>query len=217
VYAPPGGIGNGEPGIWVDAFNVDAGTFSDSPTFMQVLNPPTPPDSLDNPKTTLANVEGIVSTDAAENMRANATCDALPFLQWKKITVGARVETARTVALEKGQAGEIWFAFYQSPPAPVLSEIPELVPYGNWIYVGNRWFKLPFPVVGGSPYPDPEPFSVWRPVTEKLLAAIQILEISTSLDAAVKKDAVNLAVKQIRAGADEVRKLGTAFVQNLKS
>src|SRR5512140_3707020 len=31
VYAPPGGIGvGGGPGVWVDAFNVDAGSFSDS-------------------------------------------------------------------------------------------------------------------------------------------------------------------------------------------
>jgi len=32
VYAPAGGIGgsNGGPGVWVDAFNVDAGNFSDS-------------------------------------------------------------------------------------------------------------------------------------------------------------------------------------------
>lgn len=42
VYAPPGGIGSGGgPGVWVDAFNVDTGQFSDIPTFMQVFTPPT--------------------------------------------------------------------------------------------------------------------------------------------------------------------------------
>jgi hypothetical protein len=47
VYAPAGGIGvDGGPGVWVDAFNVNTGQFSDSPTFMQVFRPPTPPDSL---------------------------------------------------------------------------------------------------------------------------------------------------------------------------
>src|SRR5581483_4159359 len=68
VYAPPGGIGDGKggPGVWVDAFNVDTGNFSDSLAIVQVLTPPTPPDTVDVAKTNTANSDGTVSTASAE-------------------------------------------------------------------------------------------------------------------------------------------------------
>ncbi len=78
VYAPVGGIGSrGGPGVWVDAFNVDTGDFSDS-NFIQVLTPPTPPDTLDSAKSTFANSDGEVSTVAAENLRAFPEVDDRP-------------------------------------------------------------------------------------------------------------------------------------------
>jgi hypothetical protein len=95
VYAPPGGIGvGGGPGIWVDAFNVDAGDFSDSLDFIQVLTPPTPPDTVDAAKTTFGNLDGGVSTTTAENVRANAHVDGVPFLEWKKIVPLPSVQSA---------------------------------------------------------------------------------------------------------------------------
>jgi hypothetical protein len=127
VYAPPGGFGgpNGGPGVWVDAFNVDAGVFSDALDFIQVLTPPTPPDSVDAPKTTFANNEGVVSTLAAENLRASVSVDGgVPFLQWKRIVQAETLSTAREVDLAQNQTNEIWFAFYQTVPPSV--SIPHL-------------------------------------------------------------------------------------------
>lgn len=118
VYAPAGGIGgpNGGPGIWVDAFNVDTGDFSDS-DFIQVLNPPTPPDTVDAPRTSEANIEGDVSSVTAANLRAFATVDGASFVEWKKINASpAAVVATRDVNLRKGETGEIWFAFYQTIP-----------------------------------------------------------------------------------------------------
>lgn len=119
VYAPPGGIGSGGgPGVWVDAFNVDTGNFSDS-DFIQVLTPPTPPDSVDNPKSSHANMEGDVSSETAENLRAFATVDGAPFQEWKKITPAASIVNTRDISLASQESGEIWFAFYQTIPADV--------------------------------------------------------------------------------------------------
>jgi hypothetical protein len=117
VYAPVGGIGGpgGGPGVWVDAFNVDAGNFSDS-DFIQVLAPPTPPDTVDNLKTTEANVQGDVSSVAAENLRAFATVDGAPFLEWKNILPAPSIVASRDLQLTQNESGEIWFAFYQTIP-----------------------------------------------------------------------------------------------------
>ena len=77
VYAPQGTPGpDGGPGIWVDAFNVETGTFSDDLHFITVLTPPTPPDNIDNPKTDFANSDGSISTEAPEHIRASDTIDS---------------------------------------------------------------------------------------------------------------------------------------------
>jgi len=118
VYAPPGGIGSGGgPGVWIDAFNVDTGKFSDSLDFITVLTPPTPPDTVDAAKTVFANQEGEISTVQAENMRANHHVDGAEFLEWKKIGAMPAIVTTRDISLAKNQSGEIWFAFYQTKPS----------------------------------------------------------------------------------------------------
>jgi hypothetical protein len=156
VYAPIGGIGSGGgPGIWVDAFNVDIGSFSDS-DFIQVLKPPTPPDTLDNPKTSHANMEGDVSSLAAENLRAFTNIDGgIPFLKWEKIIPVQTILTTREVKISQNETGEIWFAFYQTHPLPagivkfhdeMLSEV------GKWLGVEYYGPYGPHPV----PFPYPE-------------------------------------------------------------
>jgi hypothetical protein len=138
IYAPAGGIGSGGgPGVWVDAFNVDTGSFSDS-DFVQVLTPPTPPDTVDNPKTSRANMEGDVSTIAAENVSAFASVDGVPFLEWKEILPSTAVMTPREVDLSKDETA-IMFAFYQSIPLEIL------IPYETARVVqGIRKFREDF-------------------------------------------------------------------------
>jgi hypothetical protein len=139
VYAPPGGFGgpNGGPGVWVDAFNVNAGTFSDDLHFIQIMTPPTPPDTLDAAKTTFANMEGVVSTLTAENFRASVSVDGgVPFLEWKKITPAEILSPARDVALAQNETNEIWFAFYQTiPPDPGIPHLHDELAYalGKWV------------------------------------------------------------------------------------
>jgi hypothetical protein len=149
VYAPPGGFGgpDGGPGVWVDAFNVDTGDFSDALDFIQVLTPPTPPASVDVPKTNYANMEGVVSTLSAENLRAKASVDAnVPFREWKRIAPMETLVNSSDVDLAQNQSDEIWFAFYQTVP-PVIDirdlEGEIMSSLGRWgsdDYCGNGRF-----------------------------------------------------------------------------
>lgn len=147
VYAPVGGIGgvNGGPGVWVDAFNVDVGDFSDS-DFIQVLTPPTPPDTLDAAKSAFANSDGGVSTAAAENLRAFPEVDGAPFLEWKKIVPVATLEGSREVDLAAMESGEIWFAFYQTvPPGTGILRIHDLMEEALGTWVNDDYCGTPYP------------------------------------------------------------------------
>lgn len=165
VYAPPGGIGGpgGGPGVWVDAFNVDTGDFSDA-DFIAVLTPPTPPVNTDAPKSSLANSDGSVSTAAPENLRAFADVDGgVPFVQWKQI-VGAPVEqTSADVQLNQNETGEIWLAFYQhtASSGPVISikgvineAVAGIMVWTGDDFCGNGGHILPIHG-GGGPGPGP--------------------------------------------------------------
>jgi hypothetical protein len=97
---------------------VDTGDFSDALDFIEILTPPTPPDTVDAAKTTYANTEGVVSTLDAENLRASPSVDGgAPFLEWKKIVPTEAVDSDRNVDLAQYESGEIWFAFYQTQSA----------------------------------------------------------------------------------------------------
>lgn len=166
VYAPPGGFGaGGGPGVWVDAFNVDTGNFSDSLDFIQVLSPPTPPDSLDAAKTTTGNMEGEISTASAENIRANSHVDGVPFLEWKRIVPTATISTNREIDLTQNESGEIWFAFYQSlPPPKAIGKIERLLEAGIFLWTGDdtcgnggHWVGP-----GHGPGPGPGPVGKFR-------------------------------------------------------
>jgi hypothetical protein len=139
VYAPPVGGNGGGPGVWVDAFNVDTGDFSDALDFIQILTPPTPPDTVDAAKTTYANMEGVVSTVTAENLRASASVDGgVPFLEWKRIVPTETVNSDRNVGLAQNESGEIWFAFYQKQTVTAaIHRVIEAMMGGIFIWTGD--------------------------------------------------------------------------------
>ena len=180
VYAPPGGIGSGGgPGIWVDAFNVDTGAFSDSLDFIKVLNPPTPPDSLDAAKTTFGNQEGEISTTTAENVRAQDHVDGVPFVKWKRIVPTPTTQTDRMIQCAVNQTGQIWFAFYQTPkkekpPEIKVPRVIEEIVGGIMIWTGddfcgNGGHRIP----KKGPGPSPFKISITREALGKLNPAQQ--------------------------------------------
>jgi|SRR6478672_2246303 len=177
VYAPPGGIGgNGGPGVWVDAFNVDTGAFSDSLDFIRVLTPPTPPDTEDAAKTSFGNSDGGIPTTTAENVRANSHIDGpVPFVEWKKIIPTPTIQASADIHLTQGETAEIWFAFYQTPTPPAfkLPRIIEAMSAGIFIWTGDdtcgnggHWV---FPH-GGGPGPGPGQFRI--SISKKVLSGL---------------------------------------------
>jgi hypothetical protein len=212
VYAPPGGIsaGDGTPGIWVDAFNVTTGQFSDAPAFVQVF---TPPDSLDTAGTNEANVEGDISTVIAKNMRADLSIEGILFLKWKKITPVEAIVGSRDVSLTQNETGEIWFAFYE---AFRNVQVPSSVPAGNWIeltqgvmvHVGSLYIGP-----GVIPQPVPWPVDSLSTLPAKLLSTLAILSLSSNMSKEVKAEAINLAVKHLYSLAGYIKENGDKIMQ----
>lgn len=167
VYAPVGGIGSGGgPGVWVDAFNVDTGNFSDDLHFITILTPPTPPDTVDAAKTTFANQEGEVSTVTAENFRASLHVDSsVPFVEWKRIIPMASITNVADVSLSQNESGEIWFAFYQSTSSSVhIGRVFDAMQAGIFVWTGDdtcgnggHWIG---PGHGPGPGPGPGAFKL---------------------------------------------------------
>lgn len=199
VYGPKGGIGDGKggPGVWVDAFNVDTGNFSDDLHFITVLTPPTPPDSVDSGKTDYANMEGVISTAAAENFRASDAIDggSARFIEWKKIIPSPAVNNQKDISLSKNETGEIWFAFYQTPktnvPRPVLNDRGI-----TWIYLSpgvlvdaGGW--------GIGPDGKPHPIDPWGPLFAKLLTTMGLLSLSTNMDRKLQEATRKLAAEHL--------------------
>lgn len=174
VYAPAGGIGSGGgPGVWVDAFNVDTGNFSDS-DFLQVLTPPTPPDTVDVTKSTHANAEGDISTITAENVRAFASVDGAPFLEWKRILPPESIVGSRDVSLAQNQTNEIWLAFYQTPQGGTPIRIKQVLEeaLGQWVDDDYCGTPVPHHIGPGGP--------IFRlSINEKVLNSTQREELQT--------------------------------------
>jgi hypothetical protein len=199
VYAPAGGgDGHGGPGVWVDAFNVDIGDFSDS-DFMQVYTN----GSLDSAQSLEANNDGIVSSASAEDMRAYNMVDGVPFLEWEK--VNGPTLTNVDYQLAKGEGG-IVFAFYQTPPSS-RPPVPSYV--GNnegWIYVS------PGVMVDGGGLvigPDgvPHPVDPWGPLVAQLMSTVVILSVAVNMAKREKEQVIGLAANHLDSLKKAVSKM----------
>ena len=100
LYVPTGDYGPPGEEIWVDAFNADTGGFSEDLAFIQMLTPPTPPDSLDAVKTGIANQDGVVSNQTSQTIRASEYVDGrVPFLKWVQILMPKQEFNGREFSL----------------------------------------------------------------------------------------------------------------------
>ena len=206
VYGPVGGTGtNGDPGVWVDAFNLDTGAFSDDLHFISVLTPPTPPDNIDNAKTSWANQDGSISTVTAEHIRASQTIDgSAQFVEWKQIMSPASINNSRDVDLGQGDTNKIWFAFYQTPP-PL--QVPKINEEGSvWMYLS------PGVLVGAGGWgigPDgkPHPIGPNGPLIQKLMTTVGILSLATNMSSREKEQAFKLAANHLDSIKDSILKM----------
>ncbi len=193
VYGPKSTPGpDGGPGIWVDAFNVDTGTFSDDLHFITVLTPPTPPDTIDTAKTNFANSDGSISTAAAEHIRAsNAVDSGVPFLEWKQIIPPTVNSNSKDQDIKKNESGEIWFAFYQSGSGPSFRR-----PIGDLAYDPLWWLHSWW-----GHGPDPGPDEKWM---QQAIAAYALAATATRVSPELREMVLKIAVKQLGSAAASI-------------
>jgi hypothetical protein len=122
-YIPTGG-GDGTPGVIIDAFDVNQGTFVDD-DFVTV--------SPDGSLIFAANDDGWVPTTRAEDVNATGAIHTVPFLDW---TVFVGTETVLNQDLKAAATTyAVAFAFYQTPQTPPIRRFrPEAE--GTWVSFG---------------------------------------------------------------------------------
>jgi hypothetical protein len=199
VYAPQGGIdGHGGPGVWVDAFNVDIGDFSDS-DFMSVYTNGT----LDNAQSLTANNDGVVSSVKAEDMRAYATVDGVPFLEWEKVSGSTVTNPDYMLA---AQENGIVFAFYQTPGNRVPYVPANLGQNEGWIYVSAGVM-----VDGGGlvigPDGVPHPVDPWGPLVAQLMSTVVILSVAANMAKKEKEMVITLAATHLDSLKKSISKM----------
>ena len=103
IYLEGGGNG-GEPGVSIDAFDVNQGIFVDD-DFVNV--------SPDASLTAAANNDGWVPSASAESVLAYGSIHAVPFSEWH-VFLGTEIvnNTTLNVAVQSSAVG---FAFYKTP------------------------------------------------------------------------------------------------------
>ncbi|MBS1615852.1 MAG: hypothetical protein JST06_06995 [Bacteroidetes bacterium] len=197
IYAPVGGVGPGIPGVWVYAFNVDLGPFSDS-DFMQVYTN----HALDVAKTATANNDGIVASQTVEDLRSLSQVDGVPFLKWEKIANPNADIATIDYNLQVNEGGLV-FAFYQTPKKVPVHPPKET---GNevWIYVSPSVMSDGSGIVIG---PDGKIHHVgpWGPVMTEMLQTVVSTEARIRITAEQGKEAQQAAIKQFELIRSEMR------------
>jgi hypothetical protein len=116
VYGDIPGYGSGgEPIVWLDAFDVDTGLFSDD-DFVNIIDL----DNAGNPvgvnagKSSTANLYGYVSTEKKEVLDAYSEVDAnKPFIYWLNTDTSAKYGDNHNLNI--GESGIFIVASYQNP------------------------------------------------------------------------------------------------------
>lgn len=161
--------------------------------------------ALDNAQTTTANIDGVVASSTAEDMRANNAVDGVPFLEWQKIA-GATVNVV-DYNLQVHEGG-LAFAFCQTPQPGNILRPPNI---GKEYELGYIWLSPGVLVDGGGwgirPGGGIVPIPPWGPLMVKLLSTIAILSVSTNLNKALKADAMKLASAHLKSLADSIQKM----------
>lgn len=182
-YLPTGGGGGGEPGIFIDAFDVNAGMFVDD-DFVSV----TPDAGL----TAAANNDGFVPTTALEHIIAYNSIHAVPFDKWMVV---AGTETVANTDLTAGaESSAVAFAFYFSPTITIKP--PTVYQAGTWVSFGVT-------VDGGGPT-GAGPVPPWNPLLRQIAAGFAFAEAGGLLHPELQRAALEIAAKQITMTADEI-------------
>ena len=183
-----GGGGGGEPGVSIDAFDVNQGIFVDD-DFVNV--------SPDASLTTAANNDGWVPSASAESVLADGSIHAVPFSEWH-VFLGTEMvnNTTLNVAVQSSAVG---FAFYKTPvPGGIGLIDPSRWKVGTWV----SWGVM---VDGGGPTGD-GPVDPWGPYVKELAAGLMLAQAAKEVNPGLKTAVMALAAKQVSVAAAAIQK-----------
>lgn len=192
----PGGDGRGEPGLLIDAFDVQIGNFVDD-DFVTVS-----PDSDLSPA---ANEEGFVPNKATEHVQAFTSIHGVPLDQWKVLAehpAGTHPIAGADLQADAASTG-VAFAFYKTPGRPVIGR-PDVPALGTWV----SWGVM---VDGGGPTGN-GPVDPWGPLVRQLAVALAMADAAQLAGPEMRKAGLDLAARQMEHAAKDVaqamRKVG---------
>ncbi len=185
-YLPSGGNGNGGPAFYVDAFDVNDGSFFDE-DFVTV--------SPDSSLSANANETGVVPTTATEDITAVASIEGVPFLDWTEFTQ----PTPEVISNEELQASEdstaIAFAFYQTPVSAGPRR-PGRYELGTWV----SWGVM---VDGGGPTGH-GPVEPWGPFVRQLAAGLALADAARLVAPELRGALSELAARQVTLASGRI-------------
>jgi hypothetical protein len=185
-YIPQGGPpGPGGPGIYIDAFDVNAGSFVDD-DFVNV--------SPDAGLTAAANNDGWVPTASAENINAFASLPEGPFTAWNVFPVKAEKAINEQLQAAK-QTSAVAFAFYQSIVGPPIKP--------GSVAANATWVSYGVTVDAGGPTGH-GPVDPWGPFLRDFAAGLALAQTAKLVQAELRPQLLALASKQITVAAQSI-------------
>jgi|SRR5579871_38149 len=185
-YIPAGGNGHGGPGIYIDAFDVNAGWFVDD-DFVSV--------SPDSGLTAAANDDGWVPTASAENINAYNTLPEGPFTNWNVFAGSEVVNNLQLQAALKTSA--VAFAFYQ---APASKGVPIGVVH---VPAESTWVSYGVMVDAGGPTGH-GPVDPWGPYLRDFAAGLALAQAAALVHADLRAEVRSVAARQIKSAAAQI-------------
>lgn len=186
-YLPSGGSGNGGgPAFYIDAFDVNEGRFFDE-DFVTV--------SPDASLSANANETGVVPTNSAEDIKAVAAIEGVPFLDWTEfVEPKPQVITGEELPAAE-DATAVAFAFYQTPVS-TGPRMPGHYELGTWVSWGVK-------VDGGGPTGH-GPVEPWGPYVRQLAAGLALADARSLVSPELQGALSELAARQVTLASERI-------------
>jgi len=183
-YIEGGPGGNGQPGVYIDAFDVNQGMFADD-DFVNV--------TTDSSLTAAANNDGFVPSATAEDVQAFSSIHSVPFESWHVVL---ETETVIDRDLQVTvNSSAVAFAFYKTPVGIKPPRINESL--GTWV----SWGVM---VDGGGPTGN-GPVGPWDPMAKQFVAGLALADTAKIVDSSLQSAILEIAAKQISLVSQEIQ------------
>lgn len=195
------GEGEGDNGIYIDAFDIEANDFIAN-DFVEVAPDPTGKLKKD------AN-NGLINTSQDVNEKEIITATDIPgnyiFANWQTVdslTFAGDKNNSPSVngrnILFRHKDTAVSIATYNEPPRPSIRPIYTVAPILAWTLTDSGMFPAP---IGTPPEPQGGPFS-------QLDAAFRLFQDARLVSGQARNDLLNIAQEMVSAAASKIKKAG---------